>query len=53
MILGSFWGLIPLAVYPVVIAVRILNEEKVLIEGLQGYEEYKARVKYRLIPLIW
>ena len=53
LILGSFWGLIPLAVYPVVIAVRILNEEKVLIEGLQGYEEYKARVKYRLIPLIW
>ena len=53
LILGSFWALIPLAVYPVIIAVRILNEEKVLIEGLQGYEEYKTRVKYRLIPLIW
>ena len=53
LILGSFWGLIPLAVYPVVIAVRIVNEEKVLTEGLEGYAEYKTRVKYRLVPFIW
>ena len=53
MILGSLWGLIPFAIYPVAIIIRILNEEKVLADGLEGYAEYKKRVKYRLIPFIW
>jgi protein-S-isoprenylcysteine O-methyltransferase Ste14 len=53
LILGSFWGLIPFALYPVIIAFRILNEEKVLIEGLEGYEEYRKKVKYRILPFIW
>jgi protein-S-isoprenylcysteine O-methyltransferase Ste14 len=53
LILGSFWGLIPFALYPVIIVVRILNEEKVLTEGLDGYAEYQTKVKYRLIPFIW
>ena len=53
LILQSFWGLIPLAIYPVVIAIRILNEERVLGEALDGYTEYKKTVKYRLIPFIW
>ncbi len=52
-ILGSFWGLIPFAIYPVVIIIRIINEEKVLTAGLDGYAEYKKKVKYRLIPFIW
>lgn len=52
-ILGSFFGLIPFAFYPIVIAVRILNEEKVLSDELYGYVEYKQKVKYRLIPFIW
>ena len=33
--------------------VRILNEEKILEENLEGYKEYKVKVKYRLIPYIW
>lgn len=53
LILGSFYGLIPFALYPVIIVFRILNEEKVLAEGLLGYKEYKQKVKYRLIPFIW
>ena len=53
LILGSFFGLIPFAIYPVMIVIRILNEEKVLTEGLEGYGEYKKKVKYRLIPFIW
>ncbi len=39
--------------YPVILIKRILNEEKVLEEGLAGYKEYKTKVKYRLIPFIW
>ena len=53
LILGSFWGLIPLASYIPLIIVRIIGEEKVLSEGLAGYSEYKQKVKYRLIPFIW
>ena len=52
-ILGSFWGLIPFVIYPVVTVTRILNEEKILTHGLDGYAEYKTKVKYRLIPFIW
>ena len=51
--LGSFWGLIPFALYPAMIVVRILNEEKVLTEGLEGYATYREKVRYRLLPLIW
>ncbi len=53
LILGSFWGLIPFALYPAVIVVRILNEEKILTAELDGYAEYKNRVKYRLLPFVW
>lgn len=53
LILGSLWGLLPFAAYPVMLVARILNEEKVLSEGLSGYAEYKERVKFRLIPFIW
>ena len=53
LILGSFWGLIPMAFYPVILVIRILNEEKVLTEGLEGYAEYKTKVRYRLLPFVW
>ena len=53
LILGSFWGLIPMAFYPVILVIRILNEEKVLTEGLDGYAEYKTKVRYRLLPFVW
>ena len=38
--------------YIPLIVIRIKNEEKVLEEGLEGYKEYKTRVKYRVIPFI-
>ena len=53
LILGSFWGLIPFALYPVIIVIRILNEEKILVAGLEDYDAYRGRVKYRLIPFLW
>lgn len=51
--LGSWWSLLCLLPYVAVIVVRIINEEKVLESGLEGYTDYKKRVKYRLIPFIW
>ena len=53
LILGSIISFIAFLAYPFIIALRIRNEEKVLTEGLEGYAEYKERVKYRLIPFIW
>ena len=53
LILGSLWGLVAFAIYPLIIVVRIVNEEKVLTQGLEGYSEYKKKVKYRIIPFIW
>lgn len=51
--LGSYWGLIPFALLPVSLALRILNEEKVLSDNLNGYKEYCQKTRYRLIPFIW
>ena len=53
LILGSFWGLIPFALYPVLLVVRVSNEERVLSEELEGYVAYKGKVKHRLIPFLW
>ena len=52
-VLGSWWSLLCFVPYIAVIAVRIVNEEKVLTEGLDGYAEYKKRVKYRILPFVW
>jgi protein-S-isoprenylcysteine O-methyltransferase Ste14 len=53
LVLGSWIGFAVMLVYPIVIAVRILNEEAVLTAGLDGYAEYKTKVKWRLIPFVW
>lgn len=52
-LLGSLYALLCFLPYIPVIVVRIHNEEKLLCAELDGYEEYKKRAKYRLLPLIW
>ena len=52
-ILGSLVSFIIFLAYPIVIAIRIKNEEHVLSEQLDGYAEYKQKVKYKVIPFIW
>lgn len=52
-VLGSWWALLCFAPYVAVMVVRIINEEKVLVEGLEGYADYQKKVKYRLFPLVW
>ncbi|MBR2309602.1 MAG: isoprenylcysteine carboxylmethyltransferase family protein [Oscillospiraceae bacterium] len=53
LILGSWYALIPMAFYPVIIIVRLKDEEALLSKELAGYAEYKKKVKYRLIPFVW
>lgn len=52
-VLGSLFSFAILLLYIPIIAIRMKNEEKVLEEGLEGYKNYKTRVKYKVIPLIW
>lgn len=52
-ILGSLISFAVFLVYPFLIAKRIRNEEELLEKELEGYAEYKKKVKYRLIPFIW
>lgn len=51
--LGSVISFVIFLAYPAIIAKRIRNEEQVLEAELQGYAEYKKKVRYRLIPFIW
>ena len=53
LILGSWYALIPFAFYPAIIVVRLKDEEALLSKELPGYEAYKQKVKYRLLPYIW
>ena len=53
LVLGSVISFVILLFYVPIIAKRIKNEEKVLEENLDGYAEYKRRVKYKVVPFLW
>ena len=53
LILGSIISFIIFLFYPFIISKRIKNEEEVLEKELVGYEQYKNKVKYKMIPFIW
>lgn len=52
-ILGSWFALIIFGIYPILIIIRIHGEEKLLVQELPGYAEYRKKVKYRLLPFVW
>ena len=51
--LGSYWSMIPALFIIPVLALRAVDEEKVLSKELPGYEEYKQKTRYRLMPGVW
>jgi protein-S-isoprenylcysteine O-methyltransferase Ste14 len=53
LVLASPFSFLIMLLYLPLIAKRIKNEEKVLEEGLEGYKEYKQKVKYKVIPFIF
>jgi len=53
LVLGSPFSFIIMLFYLPIIIKRIRNEEEVLAVGLEGYEEYMTRVKWRLVPHVW
>ena len=53
LVLGSVVSFFVFLMYPILIIIRIIYEEKFLEKELVGYIEYKKKVRYRLIPFIW
>ena len=53
LVLGSWLGLAALPLIVFLLAIRILVEEHVLKKNLPGYDEYAARVRWRLLPGVW
>jgi protein-S-isoprenylcysteine O-methyltransferase Ste14 len=53
LLLGSLWGLLGVVLFIPLLAVRTLGEEAMLMDGLPGYREYAAKVRFRLVPRVW
>lgn len=53
LVLGSIISFFVFLIYPFIIIKRLKNEEEFLEKELDGYSEYKKKVKYRLIPFIY
>ena len=53
LVLGSFFALIPLLIFPFQMSKRMKNEEEILEKGLDGYIQYKEKVRYKIIPFLW
>lgn len=51
--LGSWWGLVPACLYSALILRRVVFEDQFLHQNLPGYEDYAARVRFRLLPRVW
>jgi protein-S-isoprenylcysteine O-methyltransferase Ste14 len=51
--LGSWWAMIPSVMIVCLFIYRTIREDRMLMEGLAGYAEYKEEVRYRLLPGIW
>jgi protein-S-isoprenylcysteine O-methyltransferase Ste14 len=53
LLLGSWWGLLPVPFFMVALGVRAVREERVLRQALQGYDDYAHCVRFRLFPGVW
>lgn len=53
LVFGSILSFAVFLAYPVIIAKRIRSEETMLEKGLEGYSEYRQKVKYKIIPFVW
>lgn len=53
LLLGSWWGLAAGVGLVLIIAMRAVFEEQTLAAELEGYADYAARVRYRLVPYLW
>lgn len=53
LVLGSWWGLASIPIFALLLGIRTGIEERTLRTGLEGYDDYARRVRWRLIPFVW
>ena len=53
LVMGSWWAFLVIIPYVLAIDARIKDEEILLTKELEGYTEYKKKVRWKLIPYIW
>jgi protein-S-isoprenylcysteine O-methyltransferase Ste14 len=53
LLLGSICGVLIAVLISFLLVARIIGEERMLVKELEGYADYRKKVKYRLIPFIW
>ena len=53
LLLGSWWGLLPVPLFAAALGARAVGEERMLRHALAGYNDYARRVRYRLVPGLW
>lgn len=53
LVMGSWWAFLVMVPYVIAIVTRIKDEETLLTKELEGYQEYKEKVRWKLIPYIW
>ena len=53
LVMESWWAFLVMIPYVLAIVTRIKDEETLLIKELEGYQEYKEKVRWKLIPYIW
>jgi protein-S-isoprenylcysteine O-methyltransferase Ste14 len=53
LVMGSWWAFLVMIPYVIAIVTRIKDEETLITKELEGYIEYKEKVRWKLIPYIW
>ena len=53
LVMESWWAFLVMVPYVIAIVTRIKDEEMLLTKELEGYQEYKEKVRWKLIPYIW
>ena len=53
LVMGSWWAFLVMVPYVIAIVTRIKDEEILLTKELEGYQEYKEKVRWKLMPYIW
>jgi len=53
LLLGAVSGLLVSLAALLLLVIRIFGEERLLARDLAGYQAYRQRVRYRLVPWVW
>ena len=53
LVTGALTAYLPALLLVAIVVVRIGDEEALLVKELEGYADYRRRVRWRLVPYLW